>query len=106
MVCKEIMALVDNETAEFHLDFSMIATKIPVFIIHVNVIHILRGDFACFSESCHLLTLIKTVSPSHLCICATKGRLVLFFYFCQMRRGQISSPGKWSALCLTTRRSW
>ena len=81
MVCEEIMALVDNETAEFHLDFSMIATKIPVFIIHVNIIHILRGDFACFSESCHLLTLIKTVSPSHLCICATKGRLVLFFLF-------------------------
>lgn len=54
MVREEIMAVVDNETGEFHLDFWMIATKIPVFIIHVNVIHILRGDFACFSESCHL----------------------------------------------------
>ena len=79
MVHEEIMAVVDNETGEFHLDFSMIATKMLVFIIHVNVINILRGAFVCFSESCHLFTLIKTVSPSHLCICATKGRLFLFF---------------------------
>ena len=41
MVHEEIMAVVDNETGEFHLDFSMIATKMLVFIIHVNVINIL-----------------------------------------------------------------
>lgn len=47
--------------------------------------------------------LISIRSPRHLCICATKGRLMFFFL---PRRRQTVRTAKWPAWGFTARRSW